>query len=90
MMADTIWILQHAIAGELYEVRIPYQKRYHTKTNIVPGPGNPSISKIKAWSQHCATLYNLARPYISDEKVLYKNSLIRLLEKEIFIENSQQ
>ncbi len=85
MMADTIWILQHAIAGELYEVRIPYQKRYHTKNEHSTWTRQPIDIKIKAWSQHCATLYNLARPYISDEKVLYKNSLIRLLEKKKYL-----
>jgi len=71
MKADSIGILQHAIVGELrYIPDVVYKKRFHEKNTHVTWRGAQRAQKVAMWARHCATLCNIARPYVSDKKSL--------------------
>ena len=84
MMSDAIWILQHAIAGEMICVDVPYYKRYHDKNEHLKWNHKPLNDKIKAWIHHCVTLYKLGEKYLPQDKrgQLYKSCRDRLLYKK--------
>ena len=85
MMADTLWILQHAIAGELHAIDLPYYKRYHHSGEHSSWSQKPLKDKITAWSQHCAALYAYAIPFVSDQKKLYTACLNRLIQNKQYL-----
>jgi len=85
MMSDTVWILQHAIAGELHALDLPYYKRYHDSGEHSTWTGKPVIDKIRAWSQHCASLYLIAYHHVSDHEQLYEACIKRLIEKKQYL-----
>lgn len=84
MMADTIWILQHAIAGEMICVNVPYYKRYHNKNEHQKWVYKSLDDKIKAWIYHCVTLYKLGEKYLKQNQrgKLYQLCTERLLYKK--------
>ena len=81
IMADSIWILQHAIAGELYSINVSYHKRYHPNNEHSKWINKPLDFKINTWIKHCSTLYQIAEPYLhnTDKKLLYEKCVDRLL-----------
>lgn len=84
IMADSIWILQHAIAGELHEIDVSYNKRYHQNNEHSQWKNKPLDLKITTWITHCSTLYQYALPYLEDKnkKILYIKCFERLLHKK--------
>ena len=82
IMADSIWILQHAIVGEMYSIDVEYHKRYHKTNEHSAWIHKPLDDKLAAWVQHCATLYNITKKYVDDKEVLYNYCVDRLLYKK--------
>jgi hypothetical protein len=85
MMADTLWILQHAIAGDLQAIDLPYYKRYHESGEHMTWSTKSLTDKIIAWSHHCASIYSLALPYVSDHEQLYKACIKRLVQNKQYL-----
>jgi glycosyltransferase involved in cell wall biosynthesis len=83
MLADSIWILQHAIAGELYSIDVPYFKRYHESNEHTTWNNKSADDKISSWISHCATLYALSVNYVEDKDQLYQYCVNRLFNHDL-------
>src|SRR5207245_2010227 len=59
IMADTIWILQHAIAGDMYSIDVVYLKRYHDNNEHTKWGSLPVIDKLQFLSIHSATIFDI-------------------------------
>ncbi len=70
VMADTIWILQHAIAGELRAIDVKYYKRYHSQNEHAGWHRRGPSDQVASWVNHCAIMYQLAQPYLQDNQLM--------------------
>ena len=85
ILADSIWILQHAIAGELYSIDVPYHKRHHATNEHSTWKHKSLNERISSWIYHCATLYELSKDYVDDKTALYNICKDRLFCKKLNI-----
>lgn len=81
MMADTIFILQHAIVGELHSVDVKYFKRYHDSNEHATWHGKQPSDIAEMWSTQCATIYNMVQHLVSDKQKIYNLCKQRLSKR---------
>lgn len=63
--ADTIWILQHAILGQVRSNdEVIYYKRFHNENEHLKWPTKPFADLMIAWARHCATMFKIASPFV--------------------------